>query len=154
MSMYGTSVKIDGLTCGMIHSGGMSDNGTYRLLFEREFASLEQIEKINWAKPTVEYAEKYNGTKLPVGYGFELTKIDYDHGCKCYNVWIKTGEQYLGDVAGYRAEVDKLNAQLSTTQEELATTQAEVTSLKELTAQQDEALIELYEKMLEGETNG
>ena len=41
MSLYGEKFKIGGLSCGLVLRG--SANGEYRVVFEREYASLEQI---------------------------------------------------------------------------------------------------------------
>ena len=46
MSLYGEKFKIGGLSCGLVLRGGT--NGEYRVVFEREYASLEQIEGISW----------------------------------------------------------------------------------------------------------
>ena len=44
MSLYGDKFKIGGVSCGLILRGAA--NGEYRVVFEREYASLEQIEAI------------------------------------------------------------------------------------------------------------
>ena len=97
MSHYGKRWTIDGLISGLIMRG--STNGRYIVVFEREFASLEQIEAINWERPTIEYIGPHGSEPgLPEGYGFEVEDIKYDSGAKAYRVVLKTASQYLGDV--------------------------------------------------------
>lgn len=52
MSLYGEKFKIGGLSCGLVLRG--SANGEYRVVFEREYASLEQIEALEWDPPVLE----------------------------------------------------------------------------------------------------
>ena len=100
MSHLGKRWKIDGLISGLIMRP--VPGGNYKVAFEREFASLEQIEAINWSRPTVEYIGPHGSEPgLPEGYGFDVVKITYDSGCKTYYVELKTAKQYLGDVTGY-----------------------------------------------------
>lgn len=101
MSLYGNKIKIGGVTCGLVMRGG--SNGRYLAVFEREFASLEQIEAIKWDPPTVE-----GETILPAGYGFEVKQIEYAMGTRSYTVHLQVAEQYLGDVAGYQSQVTEL----------------------------------------------
>ena len=63
MSLYGTGLTIGGVTCGMVLRG--SANGRYIAVFEREYASLEDIEAIDWSQPEV-----VGECVLPAGYGF------------------------------------------------------------------------------------
>ena len=49
MSLYGTGLTIGGVTCGMVLRGAA--NGRYIAVFEREYASLEDIEAIDWNQP-------------------------------------------------------------------------------------------------------
>ena len=141
------AARIDGLVCETILGGRVTGDGRYKVCFDRTQATLDQIESIHWDKPDVVYPEKYNDTKLPAGYGFEVVNISYASCSKRYTVDLKVGEQHLGDVAGFRAALEGMRTEFSKATQEL-------TNLKELVAQQDEALIELYEKMLEGEANG
>ena len=53
MSTYGKHWKIDGLISGPILEG--RENGSYRILFEREHASLDQIEAVHWDHPSIQY---------------------------------------------------------------------------------------------------
>ena len=98
MSLYGDKFKIGGLSCGLVLRGGA--NGEYRVVFEREFASLEQIEALNWDPPAIE-----GECILPAGYGFTVKDIQYSAATRSYHVVLQVGTQYLGDVTGYQAQV-------------------------------------------------
>lgn len=52
MSFYGNRCHIGGVPCGMVLRGAA--NGEYRAVFEREFASLEDIEGIQWDRPQIQ----------------------------------------------------------------------------------------------------
>ena len=76
---FGKRWKIDGVTAGPI-SRHYPANGRYSVIFERDDAFLEQIEKINWAKPTIQrLSEDANEQGLPEGYGFKVVDIKYDN---------------------------------------------------------------------------
>lgn len=101
MSLYGETCKIGGLSCGLVLRGG--SNGSYQAVFEREFASLEEIEALEWDPPAIE------GTCiLPEGYGFEVRDIQYSAAKRAYTVVLQVGRQYLGDVTGYQAQIQEL----------------------------------------------
>ena len=102
MSLYGTNLQIGGVTCGIVMRG--SGNGKYLAVFEREFASLEDIEAISWDKPEIQ-----GECILPVGYGFEVADIRYSAATRSYTVELQVAQQYLGDVAGYEAQVSELD---------------------------------------------
>ena len=61
MSLYSTNITIGGVSCGIVMRG--IENGEYLAVFEREFASLEDIEKINWRQPEIQ-----GECILPIGY--------------------------------------------------------------------------------------
>ena len=106
MSLYGEKFKIGGLSCGLVLRGGT--NGEYRVVFEREYASLEQIEAIDWSQPEIE-----GESVLPAGYGFEVTDIRYNASTRSYTVALKVAAQYLGDVTGYQVQVSALEEQVA-----------------------------------------
>ena len=134
---YGKKWKIDGLIAGFVMR--MGPGGNYRVVFERENASLEQIEAINWAKPVIEYIGPHGSEPgLPEGYGFDVVGITYDSGCKSYTVELKTASQYLGDVTGYQEEIAALNGTV-------AEKNAAIANLQEQLAEADELAIALYE---------
>ena len=82
MSLYGDKFKIGGLSCGLVLRGGA--NGEYRVVFEREYASLEQIEAspvwtlaartfdlhhdpaLNQGNIMTEYEEKFSSMDHPI----------------------------------------------------------------------------------------
>ncbi len=106
-----------------------SFDGTYAVVFEREFASLEQIEAIRWERPEIQYT----GTQgeepgLPAGCGFEVERITYDSASRSYTVELRTGQQHLGDVAAYQAQVDALTGELARQKRETAQWQADSAS--------------------------
>ena len=102
MSLYGKRRKVGGLWAGPVMRG--ASNGEYTVLYEREFASLEQIEAVDWARLTVEGEE----TVLPRGYGYQVTRIEYESNLRSYRVTLRVAEQFLGDVTGYQAQVKEL----------------------------------------------
>ena len=108
MGFYGKDITIDGLVCGMLTRG--VTNGEYLAVFEREHASLEQIEAVNWERPTV-ICRRAVDKILPDGHGFQVRKITYDSGARAYTVTIRTKAQYLGDVSGYQARIAELTEQ-------------------------------------------
>ena len=127
MSAFGKRWLIDGVGAGPIsrHPGV---NGQYTVIFEREYASLEQIEGINWAQPTVQYIWPHGSDAgLPEGYGFEVLKIEYDSNGKFYRATLKTSSQYLGDVTGYQVQIDELQA---TVTEQASTIQTQETTIE------------------------
>ena len=113
MSLYGSKFKIGGLSCGLVLRGSV--NGEYRVVFEREYASLEQIEALNWDPPTIE-----GECVLPAGYGFTVKDIQYSAATRSYTVVLQVAEQYLGDVTGYQAQVAELQGTIQTQQNTIA----------------------------------
>lgn len=110
MSHYGKRWTIDGLPTGLIMRS-VPGNGKYTVVFEREFVSLEQIEAVNWAKPTIEYIGPHASEPgLPEGYGFVVDDIQYQSDLKTYHVVLQTARQYLGDVTGYQDQIAELES--------------------------------------------
>lgn len=140
MSLFGTEVKINGIPCAMIRRG--MQNGEYRLIFEREFASLEQLEAINWRRP------KLSGPcTLPAGYGFELKNINYYMSDKTWEVTLTVREQYLGDVTGYQENVDTLKAEKTRLEADIADKNVVIVDLVNQLAEADETAIALFEEL-------
>ena len=104
MSLYPNKIQVDGVPCGLILRG--SANGTYLAVFEREMAELARIEQIDWSRPAV-----VGESPLPAGYGFQVRDIRYAHATRSYTVLLQTAEQYLGDVAGFQAQLGELEKQ-------------------------------------------
>ena len=138
MSLYGNNIQISGVTCGLVIRG--RSNGRYLAVFEREFASLEDIEAIAWDQPEIQ-----GECILPVGYGFTVADIQYSAATRSYTVELQVAQQYLGDVAGYQAQVDELEGQVT---EKEADLQAKVQELesKEATIQSQQETIEALEE--------
>lgn len=133
MNMYNGKVKIDGVMCSLITSG--HKNGEYIVFFERTYATIEQIEAINWRRPTLS-----GPCELPRGYGFEVKDIEYSMGTRTYHVTLQVQEQYLGDVTGYQAQIDTLEG-------DKAQLQADKSALEGQLAEADEAAIALFEEL-------
>lgn len=135
MSLYGSKVKIDGLSCGLVMRG--SANGVYQVVFEREYASLEQIEAVNWTQPSIE-----GNCILPAGYGFTVVDIQYSNATRSYTVILEVAEQYLGDVAGFQAQVEDLQQTVSSLEGTLADRDATLQAKDQQLTAKDEALAE------------
>ena len=141
MGFFGKYWKIDGVTAAFITRGGV--NGKYRVLFERENASLEQIESINWAKPVIEkLTDRDCEQGLPEGYGFEVVDITYANNTKSYTVTVKTAQQYLGDVTEYQVQAAELQAQVTALS-------GQVTEAQEQAAAREAELAAAYEEGVE-----
>lgn len=144
---------IDGVGASLIMGSSLYANGQYSVDFSRDNASLEEIEAINWAMPTIQYVGPHGSEPgLPEGYGFDVTKIDYLSGTRTYRVHLKVASQYLGDVTSYQAEITTLNetvsVQASTIQEQETKIQAQEATITEQTAtisEQERTIQELQE---------
>lgn len=110
MGFYSTKWKFDGVQAAFVTRG--IRNGRYRVVFEREYASLEDIEGINWAQPTIERTDfrVKNELGLPEGYGFTVEGISYDYSAKSYIVELSVASQYLGDATQYQSQISELQA--------------------------------------------
>lgn len=142
MSLYGKKWLIDGLPAGIIMRSNPA-NGRYTVVFEREFASLEQIEAVNWDKPTVEYIGPHGSEDgLPEGYGFEVEDIRYRSSTKSFDVILKTASQYLGDVTGYQDQIDQLEAATAEKDDTISAQASQLQEQKETISEQTAALQE------------
>lgn len=135
MSLYGTACKIGGVACGMVLRSGV--NGYYRAVFEREFASLEDIEGIQWDQPVIE-----GDCILPDGYGFTVEDIEYSAATRSYTVVLKVGQQYLGDVTGYQAQVEELNQKVAQKDEAINERDAAISEKDAQLAEKDRVIQE------------
>ena len=154
MGFFGKYWKIDGVTASFITRG--TENGQYRILFERENASLEQIEGINWAGPVIEKLRDRDCEQgLPDGYGFEVVDITYANNTRSYTVTVQTAQQYLGDVTEYQAKVAELTGRNEEQQDAIAAQEREIATLRDQLAEADELAIALYEgQAAAGNTSG
>ena len=139
MSFYGIGGTVNGLPFGLALRGVV--NGSYRVVFEREHARLEEIEKIDWSAPDIQ-----GEGVLPRGYGFQVEAITYSSDQRAYTVHLQVDGQYLGDVTGYQAQIDGLN-------EAVAQKDAAIGALSTQLAEADELAAALYEE-LEGTAAG
>ena len=146
MSHYGVCAKIGGVPCGLILRDPMW-NGRYQVVFEREFASLEEIEDIDWIRP--EMATLSGPAVLPEGFGFEVVRITYDSGTRAYTVELKTAEQFLGDVSGYQAQVAELREQAASAQARAEEMAGQVSEALQDAEERDAALAAAYEEGVE-----
>lgn len=141
MSLFPNESKIDDIPCGVIAAGGVK-GVEYQVTFEREYASLEQIEAINWRRPRL-------GGKcpLPKGCGFDVTDIRYSMGAKAYTVSLQLKEQYLGDISRYQAQIDALEEDRIRLESDNANQQDTIQQLAGQLAEADETAIALYEEL-------
>lgn len=137
MSLYCNNIQISGVTCGMVMRG--ISNGKYLAVFEREFASLEDIEAIPWDKPDIQGA-----CILPAGYGYTVADIRYSAATRSYTVELQVAQQYLGDVEGYQAQVSDLERQVAQ-KDSTITQQAQELESKEATIQSQQETIQAFE---------
>lgn len=135
---YSNKTTIDGVRCTVSPVGGLG-SGKFRALFEREFASLEQIEAIHWDMPQI----AGDSAGLSEGCGYQVDDITYANSTHTYQVTFHLLAQYLGDVSGYQTRVSELETTLTETsnhvdqleeslagaQQEAQAAQAEVTEL-------------------------
>ena len=124
MSLYGSKIQIDGVPCGLVMRGSV--NGQYLVVFERELATLEQVEAISWDRPAIE-----GECILPAGYGFTVSDIRYSAATRSYTVVLQVAEQYLGDVAGYQSQVEELQSTVAGQRAELQEKDETIARLKE-----------------------
>jgi serine/threonine protein kinase HipA of HipAB toxin-antitoxin module len=123
MSKLGIRWEIDGIPAAFVTRG--SDNGCYRVTFERSEANLEQIEQINWSNPAVKRVTESSGELgLPFGYGFDLMDLRYQHSNQLFVAELKVAQQYMGDVSDYQVQIQQLtetiNQQMVTANQQAA----------------------------------
>lgn len=108
---YSNKTTIDGVRCTVSPVGGLG-SGKFRALFERELASLEQIEAIHWDMPQI----TGDSAGLPEGCGYQVDDITYSNNTLTYQVSFHVQTQYLGDVSGYQTRVAQLETDLAAAQ--------------------------------------
>lgn len=123
--MSNSKPTVNGIPCepGRVLGPG----GRYIVRFDKADATLEQIEGIDWAHPTL----VGTGDNLPGNYGYQIDDIAYLHPYRRFAVRLKVLQQYLGDVTAYAAQVSQLQDQLATAQEEKAAAQAQAQTAEE-----------------------
>lgn len=149
MSLYGETWRIDGVSAGVILRGSV--NGRYKVVIEREYAELPQIEAIHWEKPTVEHlrTDRPEETGLPEGYGFDVVRITYDSAARSYTVELQVASQYLGDVSGYQEQVAQLQSQVESLEEQAAAAQSQAEQAVLNAEEKEEQLMEAYREGVE-----
>lgn len=130
-------LTIDGVPCARVVRG--SANGVYLAVFDRDGVSLEDIEGVNWAGP-----ELSGPCVLPDGYGFTLAGVSYSPASRRYTATLQVARQYLGDVTGYQARVEQLEA-------DNAGKQNTIRELENRLAEADDMVIVLYEQIAASE---
>lgn len=130
MSFFTKSWKFDGVQAAFVMRG--SQNGRYLVKFEREFASLEDIEGINWTKPAIEHTNPQCPDEfgLPVGYGFTVAGITYDSRTKSYTVELQVADQFLGDVTPYQEQIAQLESEAAEKDATIAEKEAAIKALE------------------------
>lgn len=130
MSFFTKSWKFDGVQAAFVMRG--SQNGRYLVKFEREFASLEDIEGINWAQPAIEHTNPQCPDEfgLPVGYGFTVAGITYDSKTKSYTVELQVADQFLGDVTPYQEQIAQLESEAAEKDAAIAEKEAAIKALE------------------------
>lgn len=130
MSFFTKSWKFDGVQAAFVMRG--SQNGRYLVKFEREFASLEDIEGINWTKPAIELTNPQCPDEfgLPVGYGFTVAGITYDSKTKSYTVELQVADQFLGDVTPYQEQIAQLESEAAEKDAAIAEKEAAIKALE------------------------
>ena len=139
MSLYSKTARIDGIPFGLVMRG--VSNGQYVIVFERECATLEQIEAIHWERPAIE-----GETILPRDYGYEVENIAYESCTRSYKVTVRVGRQYLGDVTAYQDTIAALREEREADAAKREAQQDRIAALESELAEADEALIALYEQ--------
>lgn len=144
---YSNKTIIDGVRCTVSPVGSLG-SGKFWALFERELASLEQIEAIHWDMPQI----TGDRAGLPEGCGYQVDYVTYAHGTRTYQVSFHVLTQYLGDVSGYQAQVAQLETDLETAHENTAAAQQEAQQAREAaeTAQQEAQAAQEQVTALEG----
>ena len=144
MSKLGKRWEFDGVPAAFVTRSAV--NGHYCITFEREEASLEQIEQINWSRPAIRrLTDRQDELGLPEGYGFELTDVRYQHAGRYFVAEVRTASQYLGDVSAYQAQIAELNGKMAEQQ----------AALEAQSAQADAAVSSMEAAYEEGvESNG
>ena len=130
MSFFTKSWKFDGVQAAFVMRG--SQNGRYLVKFEREFASLEDIEGINWAQPAIEHTNPQCPDEfgLPAGYGFTVAGIIYDSRTKSYTVELQVADQFLGDVTPYQEQIAQLESEAAEKDAAIAEKEAAIKALE------------------------
>lgn len=133
MSLYQSSLTIDGIPCAMVLRG--VQNGQYLAVFERSAAELPRIETIHWDKPLIS-----GDCLLPAGYGFTLADVAYSAATRSYTLTLQVAQQYLGDVTAYQEQVEQLSQQVQEQQAAIEEKDAALQAQEETIQNQEETI--------------
>lgn len=126
MSLYGKKWSICGVPTGYIRRVGTKD---YEIHFEREYATIEDIESIDWQQPVIELL---TGEECPLPAGsFATTNISYNDPKKYYALFAELRAVCYGDVAAYAQELEQRRGENAALNEDLAEADSAVASLYE-----------------------
>lgn len=118
MSKLGKRWEISGVPAAFITRSPI--NGHYCVTFERDEAALEQVERIDWARPDIrKLTDNQEELGLPEGYGFEVEDLSYQYQSRCFVVELRIAQQYLGDVIAYQTRIRELEDTVAQQQTEL-----------------------------------
>lgn len=137
--MYTNKWTIDGLPVGFIKRVGTK---YYEVRFEREFASIEDIEKINWDAPNI---QKLGSEECPLPQGkFAKTNLTYNDTRKSYSQIVELRAESFGDVSAYVEKLEHASA-------ELAESEQNAQQLASDLSEADNTVATLYEVLSESE---
>ena len=105
---YGKKWTIDSVPTGLVRRSGTKE---YTVHFERECASIDDIEAINWEQPEIAALES-EACPLPQG-GFDVLGITYDYAKRSYVVTLQLKAEHYGDVSAYAAELAEKTATIA-----------------------------------------
>lgn len=126
---YGKNFKVNGLPCAMIMREGY-ETGRYKMIFERDQCTIEEIEAVDWTHIVVEELRTQK-SPIPEGYSFKLNKVEYTSYNKSYVVIVSTDAKEYGDITGYQEEIERLNQETAGLNSDLADADALVLELYE-----------------------
>lgn len=135
MSQLGIRWRIDGVPVSFITQDTAS--GRYRVIFERDEATLEQIEQIHWDAPTVKrVTETLAEPGLPEGCGFELLELRYQHTTQSFTAEVQITRTFWDDVTVYQKQLKALE---ETIQQQQSVIDAQNTQLQSMEADRESA---------------
>lgn len=140
MSLYGQKWTIDGVPTGNVKRCGVE---LYKIIFEREYATLDDLDNINWNNPTVVKLIPSEECPLPSG-SFTQRSVSYNDKKRFFTVSITLDRECYGDVSAYVAE-------LETKQEELDQKDASLAAMSSDLDEADSTVETLYERLNEVE---
>lgn len=149
MAEFDPRERIEGLVCETSAIGGLTER-LYKVVFKREDATIDQIEKISWKRPAMN-----DYCKLPIGFAFNMKSINYNSRNKTYEVILILRDQYLGDVTRYQTEIaskdETIHTMETTHATEIAEKDSTITGLSNQLAEADEAVVTIADQLNEAD---